>query len=70
MVLNEFPFVSIIIPCRNEKHFIAKCLDSILNQDYPKDNLEVLVVDGGSEDETRKIVEEYAKKYYQENQRL
>ncbi len=63
MILNEFPFVSIIIPCRNEKHFIAKCLDSILSQDYPKDNLEVLVVDGDSKDETKKIIEEYVKKY-------
>jgi len=50
------PFVSIIIPCRNEEKFISKCLDSILNQDYPKEKLEVLVIDGMSEDETRHIV--------------
>ena len=53
------PFVSIIIPCRNEEKFIGKCLDSILAQDYPKDRLEVLVVDGMSEDGTREIVERY-----------
>ena len=37
--------VSIIIPCRNEEKFIGKCVDSILKQDYPKDKLEILVVD-------------------------
>ncbi len=55
-------FVSIIIPCRNEERFIAKCLDSILKQDYPKENLEVLVVDGMSEDKTKEIIKEYASK--------
>jgi len=43
--------ISIIIPCRNEEKFIRKCLDSIIAQDYPKDGLEVLAVDGMSEDE-------------------
>ena len=55
--------VSIIIPCRNEERFIGKCLDSVISQDYPKDNLEVLVVDGMSEDGTRGIIEHYADKY-------
>ena len=56
---NNELLVSIIIPCRNEERFIAKCLDSIIAQDYPKDRLEVLVVDGMSEDGTREIVERY-----------
>jgi len=51
--------VSIIIPCRNEEKFIGKCLDSIINQDYPKENLEVLVVDSASEDKTKEIIEEF-----------
>ena len=53
--------VSVIIPCRNEENFIRKCLDSILEQDYPKENLEVLVIDGQSQDNTRKIVLDYSK---------
>lgn len=61
--MNNFPFVSIIIPCRNEEKFIAKCLDSIIANDYPKDKIEILIVDGMSEDETRDIVREYAQKY-------
>ena len=52
--------ISIIIPCRNEENFIGKCLETILKQDYPKENLEVLVVDGMSQDKTHKIVEQYA----------
>ncbi len=57
------PFVSIIIPCRNEEKFINKCLDSIITNDYPKDIFEVLVVVGMSEDGTREIVKGYADRY-------
>ncbi|MQY66312.1 MAG: glycosyltransferase [Clostridia bacterium] len=46
--MDKLPFVSIIIPCRNEENFIGKCLTSIITQDHPKDKLEVLVVDGMS----------------------
>lgn len=56
------PFVSIIIPCRNEEKFIENCLISILGQDYPKKSFEVLVVDGMSEDKTVQIAERIAKK--------
>jgi cellulose synthase/poly-beta-1,6-N-acetylglucosamine synthase-like glycosyltransferase len=55
--------VSIIIPCRNEEKFIARCLDSFIEQSYPKDLYEVLVCDGMSNDNTRKIVEEYSGKF-------
>ena len=41
---KDFPLISTIIPCRNEERFVAKCLNSIIAQDYPKDKLEVLVV--------------------------
>ena len=55
--------VSIIIPCRNEEKYIGKCFDSIIRQDFPKENLEVLVIDGMSEDKTKEIVAKYASKY-------
>lgn len=55
--------VSIIIPCRNEEKFIAGCLDSVIANDYPKDKLEVLVIDGMSDDETREIIGRYTKQY-------
>src|SRR3989344_3759540 len=53
------PEVSIIIPARNEEKFIGRCLKSIISQDYPKGSLEILVIDGFSQDKTREIVEKY-----------
>ena len=57
------PLVSIIIPCRDEEKFIAQCLDSIISQDFPKDKLEVLIIEGESKDRTKKIIEDYNKQY-------
>ena len=51
------PFVSIIVPARNEEHNIVKCLESIFAQDYPR--LEVLVVNDRSQDETASAVESF-----------
>jgi glycosyltransferase involved in cell wall biosynthesis len=55
--------VSVIIPCLNEENFIKRCLESLIEQDYPKENLEVLTVDGMSDDKTREIVAGYCKNY-------
>ncbi|MFH2032135.1 MAG: glycosyltransferase family 2 protein [Bacteroidota bacterium] len=63
MSTKDYSFVSIIIPSRNEEKHIANCLDSIMANDYSKDKLEVLVVDGMSEDGTRGIIEKYAQQY-------
>ena len=52
------PAVSVLIPVRNESRNIARCLDSILAQDYP--GLEVIVVDDRSNDDTGTIVRGYA----------
>jgi len=60
---NNNSKVSIIIPCRNEEKFIGECLDSIIANDYPKDKLEILVVDGLSEDRTREIIKRYIEQY-------
>ncbi len=60
---NNLLFVSIIIPCRNEEKYIGKCLDSIIAQDFSKEQIEVLVVDGMSEDRTKKIIEDYSKQF-------
>lgn len=55
--------LSVICPIYNEEKYIAKCIDSILAQDYPKDDIEVIFVDGMSSDRTREIVAEYSAKY-------
>jgi len=55
--------VSIIIPCRNEKDYIARCIDSILAQDYPREYLDVIICDGCSDDGTVAIVKEYCNQH-------
>lgn len=54
------PQISVIIPCRNEGTYIARCLDSVLASAYPQERLEVLVVDGMSDDGTRAVIADYA----------
>ncbi|MEZ6125914.1 MAG: glycosyltransferase family 2 protein [Planctomycetaceae bacterium] len=56
----DVPFVSVILPVRNESRFIGNCLDSILCSDWPTDRMEVLVVDGMSTDDTADLVREFA----------
>ncbi|HEC24008.1 MAG TPA: glycosyltransferase, partial [Chloroflexi bacterium] len=53
---RELPFVSVIMPIRNEEEFIADSLGAVLAQDYPPDRMEVLIADGMSTDATRDII--------------
>ena len=55
------PKVSIILPARNEEEFIAECLDTLIDQDY--EDYEIIAIDDSSEDNTGRIISEYAKKY-------
>lgn len=57
----NWPSVSVVIPARNEEQNIATSLGSLLTQDYPRDKLEIIVVDDFSTDNTRAIVEQLAK---------
>ena len=52
------PLVSIVTPSYNQGRFIRATIESVLGQDYP--NLEYIVMDGGSGDETRAVVKDYA----------
>ena len=58
--LTNWPFVSVIVPVRNEVAHVKRAVDSILNGDYPADKLEVIVVDGMSDDGTREVVRRIA----------
>jgi succinoglycan biosynthesis protein ExoA len=54
------PFITVLVPARNEARFIARTLEQLVGQEYPADRLEVLVVDGRSTDATREIAESIA----------
>jgi len=55
------PRQTIVIPIRNEGKFIASTIGFIQSQDYPKDKLEIIIVDGDSDDRTVEIVSDMAK---------
>lgn len=55
--------ITVVCPIYNEEKYISDCIESILSQDYPKDSLEILFVDGMSNDKTRDIVEGYIREY-------
>jgi len=59
------PFVSIIAPCYNGENYISRFLDSILAQDY--DNIELIVINDGSTDNTLEILESYRSKFEKRN---
>ncbi len=60
---NPSPFVSVVIAARNEERSIEQCLLSVVNQDYPADRFEVIVVDDHSVDGTVPLVEHLAEQY-------
>lgn len=55
----QLPFVSIVVPARNEEDNIAKCLKSLLKSNYPKEKYEIIIVNDRSNDGTQQIVENY-----------
>lgn len=56
--VTRFPMVSVILPARNEERYIARCLDSLLAQDYS--NFEIIAINDSSTDKTGEIMKEYA----------
>ncbi len=53
----KWPPISVIIPVRNEEKFIGQTLQYLIQQDYPREKVEIIVVDGRSDDSTRRVVE-------------
>ena len=56
------PMVSVVVPCRNEKNYIATCLQTILRQEAIPGGLEVIVADGMSDDGTRSVLRKIAQR--------
>lgn len=58
-VKSNYPLVSVIIPTYQAEKDLPNCLKSIAMQDYPKNKLEVLIIDGGSHDKTLEIAKKF-----------
>lgn len=61
--MREYPFITAMIVVRNEEKYIGKCFRSLLEQNYPSDKYEVLLIDGLSEDKTLTVAMETEKNY-------
>ena len=59
-MMSAIKKVSVVIPCRNEEQYIAKCIESVLANNYPSDLVDVFICDGMSTDTTREIVNRYS----------
>ncbi len=57
--IKNLPFVSIAVPTWNEEKTIVNTLKSLINLDYPKDKLEIIVVNDGSNDKTAEVVKKF-----------
>jgi len=57
------PNVSILVPVKNEENVVGRLLDAITKLDYPKENLEVVVVEDGSRDRTLEICNNFSRQY-------
>jgi cellulose synthase/poly-beta-1,6-N-acetylglucosamine synthase-like glycosyltransferase len=62
---GEWPFVSVLVPVRNEERHLERTLQALLTQDYPAERYEVIVADGQSEDGTAAIVRRWQERYAQ-----
>src|SRR3990172_764012 len=58
----KYPSCSILIPAHNEEKVIGATIESMLNLNYPKNKLRIIVINDGSTDSTKKIIERYARR--------
>lgn len=61
---NGFPLVSVVIPAKNEGVILDRCLKAIKGLNWPKEKLEILVIDGLSSDQTATIAKSYGAKVF------
>jgi len=59
--MSRIPSISIVIPTLNSEGTLGSCLQSIANQDYPRDRIEIIIADGGSKDRTVEIAKGFTK---------
>ena len=61
---KSLPMVSFVIPVLNAEKLLPKCLSTILDQDYPKDKIEIIIAVGGSTDKSIEISQKHKAKIY------
>lgn len=61
--MNNKPFISIVIPIRDFERTLDKSFEYLLNIDYPHENMEIIIVDGGSKDKTLDIIKSWQKRH-------
>src|SRR3989344_3483970 len=61
--ISRFPIVSIIVPAYNEEKHIRETLSHLVSLEYPREKLEIIVVNDGSQDQTKAFAEEFVKKH-------
>jgi len=57
--IKEFPVVSIVVPAYNEQDVVLETLESVIKLDYPKDKLDIILVNDGSTDSTKEIMQKF-----------
>jgi cellulose synthase/poly-beta-1,6-N-acetylglucosamine synthase-like glycosyltransferase len=60
---SNYPSVSVIVSARNEEKNISMCIESLLKIEYPRENLEIIVINDRSTDKTGEVVKSYSQKY-------
>src|SRR3989344_1310958 len=59
--LSQYPTVTIVVPCFNEEKTVSKTVDSLLNLNYPKDKIKILLINDGSTDKTAEIINQFSR---------
>jgi cellulose synthase/poly-beta-1,6-N-acetylglucosamine synthase-like glycosyltransferase len=57
--LDNIPFISVVVAARDEEKYISPCIQSLLNQDYPLDKYEIIIVDDFSTDKTAELIKKF-----------
>ena len=67
VIMNDLPEVSVVVPIYNEEKYIEQFLISLSDQDYPKNLMEIILVDGMSLDKTRAKIVDFSSRYHNMN---
>jgi glycosyltransferase involved in cell wall biosynthesis len=61
-LIEDSPFVSIVVPTRNRAPLLRACLEALVGQDHPPEGYEIVIVDDGSTDDTAEVAREFSQR--------